>query len=136
MARPPGVSNAEWRADVQHWQAGTVDRRNRLIAKRARDAAAMAGQGEASRTGMMNPPGHYPQAVVGCQQSAASPTNLSPSMLPWGYVPLHAYSDSDAHGGFNLNITFMHGAPQCSSPSGFNHDPRTPSPAFNADLNT
>ncbi|KAE8767595.1 putative methionyl-tRNA synthetase [Hordeum vulgare] len=57
-------------------------------------------------------------------------------MPPWGYVPSRGYSDGDAHGGFNTNTTFPHGAPQRSSPTGFGHDPRNPSPAFSAGLNT
>ncbi|KAE8819061.1 putative methionyl-tRNA synthetase [Hordeum vulgare] len=57
-------------------------------------------------------------------------------MSHWGYVPSPCYSDGDAHGGLNHNTTFPHGAPQRSSPTGFGHDPRTPSPAFSAGLNT
>ncbi|KAE8768822.1 putative methionyl-tRNA synthetase [Hordeum vulgare] len=57
-------------------------------------------------------------------------------MSPWGYTHSCGYSDSDAHGGFNPNTTFLHGAPQHSSPIGFGHDPRTPSPVFNTGLNT
>ncbi|KAE8817500.1 putative methionyl-tRNA synthetase [Hordeum vulgare] len=57
-------------------------------------------------------------------------------MPPWGYAPSLGYSDGDAHGGFKPNTTFPHGTPQRSSPTGFSHDPRTPSPAFNAGLNT
>ncbi|KAE8814059.1 putative methionyl-tRNA synthetase [Hordeum vulgare] len=34
------------------------------------------------------------------------------------------------------NTTFPHGAPHRSSPTGLNHDPRTPSLAFNVGLNT
>ncbi|KAE8776744.1 putative methionyl-tRNA synthetase [Hordeum vulgare] len=40
------------------------------------------------------------------------------------------------HGGFNPNTTFLHDAPQRSSPTGFINGLRTPSPMFNADLNT
>ncbi|KAE8818714.1 hypothetical protein D1007_03533 [Hordeum vulgare] len=92
MARPSGVSNIEWRTDVPRREVVTVDRRNRLIAKRL--------------------------------------------LQPWGYAPSPGYSDGNAHGSFNPNIIFPHGAPQRSSPSGFNPDPHTPSPAFNASLNT
>ncbi|KAE8813034.1 putative methionyl-tRNA synthetase [Hordeum vulgare] len=53
-----------------------------------------------------------------------------------GYVPSPGYSEGDAHGGFNPNTTFSHAAPQHSSPTGFGHDPRTPSLAFSAGLNT
>jgi hypothetical protein len=117
MARPPGVSKAEWRADVQRREAVTADRRNRLIAKRARDTAAAAAA-EASRAGMMNlPPDHCPQAAWGSQASVASPVNLSPPPPQWGYTPSPGYSDGDAHGGFNPNITFPHGAPPRASPS-------------------
>ncbi|KAE8775715.1 putative methionyl-tRNA synthetase [Hordeum vulgare] len=45
-------------------------------------------------------------------------------------------SDGSAHGGFNPNTTLPHGTPQCSSPIGFSHYPRTPSPAFSVGLNT
>ncbi|KAE8816308.1 putative methionyl-tRNA synthetase [Hordeum vulgare] len=57
-------------------------------------------------------------------------------MPPSGYVSLPGYSDGYAHGSFNSNTTFLHGAPQRSSPTGCNHDPRTCSPAFNVGLNT
>ncbi|KAE8795578.1 putative methionyl-tRNA synthetase [Hordeum vulgare] len=139
MARPSDVSNAVWNADVQRREAVTTDRRNRLIAKKARDmtAAAVADQGEVPRAGMMDPPNHYPQAVWGSQQRVTSSTNFSLSLPPsWGYTPSPGYSNGDALGGFNPNITFPHGTPQRSSPSGFNPDPRTPSPAFNIGLNT
>ncbi|KAE8811294.1 putative methionyl-tRNA synthetase [Hordeum vulgare] len=57
-------------------------------------------------------------------------------MPPWGYAPSPSYSNGDVHGGLNPNTIFPHGVPQRSSPTGFSHDPRTPSPAFNAGLNT
>ncbi|KAE8805386.1 Malonyl-coenzymeanthocyanin 3-O-glucoside-6''-O-malonyltransferase [Hordeum vulgare] len=86
---------------------------------------------------MMNPPGHYERAAWGSQQSVASPANFSPPLPPSsGYAPAPGYSDGDVHDCFNPNITFPHGAPQRSSPSGFNPGPRTPSPVFNAGLNT
>ena len=62
------MSNADWKADVQHREAVTTDRRNRANAKKARDRAALAAaavakradraaeQAEAARAGMMNPP--------------------------------------------------------------------------------
>ncbi|KAE8819447.1 putative methionyl-tRNA synthetase [Hordeum vulgare] len=57
-------------------------------------------------------------------------------MSPWGYAHSPGYSNDDAHSGFNPNTTFSHGAPQRSSPTGFGHDSRTPSPAFSVGLNT
>ncbi|KAE8795043.1 putative methionyl-tRNA synthetase [Hordeum vulgare] len=113
MARPSGVSNGEWRADVQRREAVTADRWNTLIAKKARDATtvAVAKQGEASRAGMMNPPGHYPESVWGSQQSVASPANFSLLLPPSGYAPSPGYFDGDAQGGFNPTITFSHGMP-------------------------
>ncbi|KAE8779801.1 hypothetical protein D1007_47163 [Hordeum vulgare] len=42
VARPAGVSDAEWRADVQHREAVTTDPQRRLDAKKIRDVAATA----------------------------------------------------------------------------------------------
>ncbi|XBI53787.1 hypothetical protein VPH35_035951 [Triticum aestivum] len=105
-SKPPGMTNAEWRAEVQRREAVTADRRNRAIAKKARDnvaraAAASADQAEAeaTRAGMRNPPSshvqHAPWGGVG-----------SPSPQPWGCTPSPGYADGDAHGGFNPNVTF------------------------------
>ncbi|KAE8820884.1 putative methionyl-tRNA synthetase [Hordeum vulgare] len=58
------------------------------------------------------------------------------TMSPWGYVPSPSYSDGDAYGGFNLNTTFPHGAPQRSFSTSFGYDSRTPAFAFSAGLNT
>jgi len=41
-SKPPGMSNAHWKAEVQRREAVTTDRRNRLNAKKARDRAATA----------------------------------------------------------------------------------------------
>ncbi|KAE8785942.1 putative methionyl-tRNA synthetase [Hordeum vulgare] len=84
---------------------------------------------------MMNPPRRNPQAAWRGLQGIA-PAIHSPTMSPWGYAHSLGYSDGDAHGGFNPNTTFSHGVPQRSSPTGFGHDPRTPSPAFIVGLNT
>nr|XP_020151135.1 uncharacterized protein LOC109736322 [Aegilops tauschii subsp. strangulata] len=119
-SKPPGMSNAEWRAEVQRREAVTADRRNRAIAKKARDnaaraaAAAAAAEAEATRTGMMNPPGSHAQYAPWGQQGVGSPLPQ-----PWG-SPSPGYADGDAHGGFNPNVTFPHGHPA----------QRTPSPAF------
>ena len=40
MPRPPGLTNAQWKADVDRRAAVTTDRRNRLNMKKARDATA------------------------------------------------------------------------------------------------
>ncbi|XBI10874.1 hypothetical protein VPH35_138039 [Triticum aestivum] len=116
------MTNAEWRAEVQRREAVTADRRNRAIAKKARDNAARAAaasadqaEAEATRAGMMNPPGSHAQYAPWGQQGVGSP-----SPQPWGCMPLPGYADGDAHGGFNLNVTFPHGHPA----------QRTPSPAF------
>nr|XP_020174313.1 actin cytoskeleton-regulatory complex protein PAN1-like [Aegilops tauschii subsp. strangulata] len=107
-SKPPDMSNADWRAEVQRREAVTTDRRNRANAKKARDSAALAAaaaadqaersaeQAEAARLGMMNPSGGHAQYA------------------PW------SYADGGAHGGFNPNITFPHGHPA----------QRTPSPTF------
>ena len=34
-SKPPGMSNADWKAEVQRREAVTTDRRNRLNAKKA-----------------------------------------------------------------------------------------------------
>ncbi|XP_020147238.1 uncharacterized protein [Aegilops tauschii subsp. strangulata] len=126
LSKPPGITNAEWKADVEHREAVTVDRRNR--AKKAREKAAHAAavaaaehaaaeQAEAARAAMMNPPGH-PYAAWS-QQSVGSPAGFSSSPHPWS-TPSPGYADGDTHGGFNPNITFPHGRPV----------QRTPSPAF------
>ena len=106
-SKPPGMTNADWRVEVQRQEAVTVDRRNRALAKKARDNAARATAGaaaadqaeaEASRAGMMNPPGnHAPYAPWG-QQGVGSP-----SPQPWGCTPSPGYANGDAHGGFNPN---------------------------------
>ncbi|KAE8774792.1 putative methionyl-tRNA synthetase [Hordeum vulgare] len=120
-------------------EAVTTDQQRRLDAKNIRDAAETAAaavdQEEVSRAGMMTPPGRNPHAAWRGLQGVASAT-LSPTMLSWGYVHSPGYSDGDAHGGFNTNTTFPHGVPQRSSLTGFDHDPRTPSLAFSAGLNT
>ena len=66
-SKPPGMTNAEWRAEFQRREAVTTDRRNRAIAKKARDNTARAAsaasadqaEAEATRVGMMNPPGSH-----------------------------------------------------------------------------
>ncbi|KAE8812527.1 hypothetical protein D1007_10451 [Hordeum vulgare] len=137
MPRPVGVSDAKRRTDVQRQEAVTSDRRRRLNAKRITDAseaaaaAAAVDQEEASRVRMMNPPARNPQAAWRGRQGVALPTNLSPTMPSSGYVPSPRYAND-----FNPNITFPHGVPQRSSPVGFGHDLRIPSPAFSAGLNT
>ena len=40
LSKPPGMSNAEWKADVERREAVTADRRNR--AKKAREKAVHA----------------------------------------------------------------------------------------------
>ncbi|KAE8818648.1 putative methionyl-tRNA synthetase [Hordeum vulgare] len=134
MPRPAGISDAEWKAEVQRRESVTTDRRRRLNAKKIKDAAAV-NEEEVSRAGMMNPRGRRPQAALTGLQGVA-PATLSPTMPPKGYVPSRGYYDGDAQGGFNPNTTFPHGAQECSSPIGFSHDPRTPSPTFSVGLNT
>ncbi|XBI11489.1 hypothetical protein VPH35_138543 [Triticum aestivum] len=121
-SKPPDMTNAEWRAEVQRREAITADRRNRAIAKKARDNAARAAaasadqaEAEATRIGMMNPPGSHAQYAPWSQQGVGSP-----SPQPWGCTPSPGYADGDAHGGFNPNVTFSHGHPA----------QRMPSPAF------
>ncbi|KAE8786206.1 hypothetical protein D1007_39991 [Hordeum vulgare] len=84
MARPAGISDAEWRADVQLREAVTTDRRRRLDAKKIMDATVTVVDEEVSCTGMMNPPGRNPQAAWRGRQGVASSANLSPLMPPWG----------------------------------------------------
>nr|XP_020168005.1 uncharacterized protein LOC109753517 [Aegilops tauschii subsp. strangulata] len=126
-SKPPGMSNADWRAEVQRREAVTADRRNRALAKKARDNAARAAaaatdqaEAEAARVGMMNPPGGHAQYAPWSQQSVGSSAGFLLSPQPWGCTPSPGYSDGDAHGEFNPNITFPHGHPS----------QRTPSPAF------
>lgn len=125
------MSNADWKAEVQHQEAFTTDWRNRLNAKKARDRAAAAAamaeqadraaeQAEASRVGMMNPRGDHGPHVPWSQQSVGSPAGFSSATHPWGCAPSSGYADGDAHDGFNPNITFPHGHPA----------QRTPSPVF------
>ncbi|XP_020162209.1 uncharacterized protein [Aegilops tauschii subsp. strangulata] len=122
------MSNADWKAEVRRREVVTTDRRNRLNAKRARHRAAAVEQVEASRAGMMNPPGgHAPQAAWS-QQSVRSPAIFLSLPQPWGCAPSPGYTGDDAHGGFNPNITFPHG--HRASPSSLNPDQRTHSPAF------
>ncbi|XP_073357368.1 uncharacterized protein [Aegilops tauschii subsp. strangulata] len=122
LSKPPGMTNAEWRAEVQRREAVTANRRNRAITKKARDNAARAAavsadqaEAEATRVGMRNPPGSHAQYAPWGQQGVGSP-----SPQPWGCTPSPGYADGDAHGGFNPNVTFPHGHPA----------QRTPSPAF------
>nr|XP_020181262.1 vegetative cell wall protein gp1-like [Aegilops tauschii subsp. strangulata] len=129
-SKPPGMSNADSRAEVQRREAVTIDRRNRANAKKARDSAALAAaayqaelsaeQAEAACVGMMNPPGGHAQYAPWSQQSVGSPAGFSSSPQPWGCTPSPGYADGDAYGGFNPNITFPHGHPA----------QRMPSPAF------
>ena len=71
-SKPPGMSNADWRVELQRREVITADRRNRALAKKARDNAAHAAaaaaaasadqaEAEATRAGMMNPPGNHAQ---------------------------------------------------------------------------
>ncbi|KAE8816667.1 hypothetical protein D1007_05679 [Hordeum vulgare] len=131
MPRPSGASDAELRAEVARRETVTTDRRRRLDAKKIRDVAAAAtvDQEEASRGGMMNPPGHNPHAAWRGRQGVA-PATLSPTMPPWGYVPSPGYSKGDAHGNFNPNTTFPHGAPQRSFPTVSAMTRALPHPAF------
>ena len=117
-SKPPGMTNAEWRAEVQRREAVTADRQNRAIAKKARDnlaraavAAASADQAEAeaTRAGMMNPPGSHAQYAPWGQQGVGSPQ-------PWG-SPSPGYTEGDAHSEFNPNVTFPHGYPAQRMPS-------------------
>ncbi|KAE8779644.1 putative methionyl-tRNA synthetase [Hordeum vulgare] len=85
---------------------------------------------------MMNPPKRNPQAIWSHQPCVALPATISPLMPPWGNATSPGYSDGDGHVSFNPNTTFLHGAPQRSSPTGFSHDSRAPFPAFNAGLST
>nr|XP_020151697.1 nascent polypeptide-associated complex subunit alpha, muscle-specific form-like [Aegilops tauschii subsp. strangulata] len=117
--KSPGMSNAEWRAEVQRREAVTADRRNRAIAKKARDnaaraaAAAASAEAEATRAGMMNPPGSHAQYAPWGQQGVGSP-----SPQPWG-SPSPGYADGDAHGGFNPNYPSYNDSPPAyaSSPT-------------------
>ncbi|KAE8779091.1 putative methionyl-tRNA synthetase [Hordeum vulgare] len=102
---------------------------------RDRGGDSHGGSGRGIPCGMMNPPSHNPQVAWSGLQGVA-PATHSPTMSPWGYMYSRGYSDSDVHGGFNPNTTFPHGTPQRSFPTGFGHDPRTPSPAFSVNLNT
>ena len=104
------MTNTEWKADVERWEAITADRRNRAREKVAHAAAAAAAeQAEAARAAMMNPPGGHSYAAWS-QQSVGSPAGFSSSPHPWS-TSLPGYADGDAHGGFNPNITFPHGHP-------------------------
>nr|XP_020150183.1 nascent polypeptide-associated complex subunit alpha, muscle-specific form-like [Aegilops tauschii subsp. strangulata] len=125
-SKPTGMTNAEWRAEVQRREAVTADRRNRAIAKKARDnvacataAAASADQAEAeaTRAGMMNPPGSHAQYAPWGQQGVGSP-----SQQPWG-SPSPGYADGDAHGGFNPNPAYASSPtpPLCRGALPFSH---------------
>ena len=98
--------------EVQRRDAVTADRRNRVIAKKARDNAARAAASSSSvdQAGMNPPVVSHAQYAPWGQQGAGS---------PWGSSSL-GYADGDAHGGFNPNVTFPHGHPA----------QRTPSPTF------
>lgn len=110
------MSNTDWKAEVQRREVVTIDRRNRLNAKKARDRAAAAAVAEqASRAGMMNSPGGHGPHAPWSQQSIGSPAGFSAS--PWSCAPSPGYVDGDAHGGFNPNITFPHGHPAQRMPS-------------------
>nr|XP_045089301.1 uncharacterized protein LOC109734644 [Aegilops tauschii subsp. strangulata] len=113
------MPNAEWRAEVPRREAVTADRRNRAIAKKARDNAARAtaaaasadqAEAEATRARMMNPPGSHAQYAPWGQQSVGSP-----SPQPWG-SPSPGYADGDAHGRFNPNYPpYNYSAPTYAS---------------------
>ena len=114
MPRPAGVSDAEWKAEVQRRESVTTDRRRRLNAKKIKDAAAVDEE-EVSRAGMMNPLDRNQQTTWRGRHGVASPTNLSPLMPPWGYESSPGYSGGDVHGGFNPNTTFPQGTPDRKS---------------------
>ncbi|EMS46259.1 Malonyl-coenzyme A:anthocyanin 3-O-glucoside-6''-O-malonyltransferase [Triticum urartu] len=84
------------------------------------EAGAPEAEAEATRLGMMNPPGGHAQYVPWSQQSVGSPFGFSSSPQPWGCTPSRGYADRDAHDGFNPNVTFPRGHPT----------QRTPSPVF------
>ncbi|XBI26317.1 hypothetical protein VPH35_051063 [Triticum aestivum] len=102
--KPPGL----WRVEVQRREVVTADRRNRRIAKKARDNAARAAAASSSAEAPVV--SHAHQYAPWGQQGAGS---------PWGSSS-PGYADGDAHGGFNPNVTFPHGHPAT----------RMPSPAF------
>ena len=79
------MTNADWRVEVQRREAVTADRWNRALAKKARDNAAHAAaaaaaasadqaEAEATRAGMMNPPGSHAQYASWGQQGVGSPS--------------------------------------------------------------
>lgn len=94
-SKPSDMSNADWKAEVQRWDAVTIDRRNRANAKRAPDMVASAAlamvehvdQTETSRAGMMNLPGGQGPYVSWSQQSVGSSAGFPPSPQPWGCTP-------------------------------------------------
>ncbi|KAE8816307.1 hypothetical protein D1007_06156 [Hordeum vulgare] len=71
MARPVGVSDAEWRAYIQRREAVTANQRRRIDTKRIRDATTTVAvdQEEASRAGMMNLPSRNPQSHGGADRA-------------------------------------------------------------------
>ncbi|XP_073362479.1 uncharacterized protein [Aegilops tauschii subsp. strangulata] len=109
------MSNADWRAEVQRREAVTTDRRNGANAKKARDSAARLAAAAAAEQAERSA-----EQAEAARQSVGSLAGFSSSPQPWGCTPSPGYTDGDAPGGFNPNVTFPHGHPAR----------RTPSPAF------
>ncbi|CAM0874586.1 unnamed protein product [Alopecurus aequalis] len=133
--RPPSLTHAEWKADVDRRSIVYGERAKRGVAKKKRDAAA--AEEEASRELLAKDrqqprPPHASQYAQGdwaaSQQSVVSPASFSPPLWPYSSSP--DYADGDVLGGFNPNTTF-----QARGPPSFPVDQRA-SPAFAIDLNS
>ncbi|KAE8789641.1 hypothetical protein D1007_36140 [Hordeum vulgare] len=70
MPRPPGLTNAQWKADVGRRAAVTNDRRNRLNMKKTRNV--MAEQDELSRAAMANEGQILPPQQIGQYRACGS----------------------------------------------------------------
>ncbi|CAM0902630.1 unnamed protein product [Alopecurus aequalis] len=131
--RTPGLTTAEWKADVHRRQVVTGERAKRGEAKKKRHAAAAEEQ--ASRAIMVNdrhqprPPhaSQYAQGVwVASQQSVASPASFSPAVWTYSSSPDYAADDALAPPAFAIDP---------HSPPPFGPGPPR-GPAFTADVNS
>nr|XP_020168324.1 uncharacterized protein LOC109753808 [Aegilops tauschii subsp. strangulata] len=76
-----------------------------------------SGGAWATEYSSQNPSGGHDPYASWSQESIGSPAGFSSSPQPWVCTPSPGYAHGDAHGGFNPNITFLHGHPTQPTPS-------------------
>ena len=148
-ARPLGLTNAQWKTEVERRETVTIDRKGRDERKKAKDAAEaeravtelVAVVAERAKAGF---PAHVfsphaglylPPDPWGSQASIVSPSSSPFSSSPSAFslaspaMPhlrgSSEHGDGDPHSGFNPNAAFPHHPPP-RGPSAFSTDTNRP----------